>query len=129
VASDVGVLTINQAVSTLRFFFRVSLKRHEIVEHIKVIHEARKLPVVLSLEEVARLLDTAPGLKHRAALSVVAPLRATEVVSLNVADIDSKRVIIRVGRGSNASSVFADRSAERPWCNGTIISANLGPVS
>ena len=60
--------TINQTVSTLRFFFRVTLKRHEIVEHTHVIHEPRKLPVVLSVEEVARLLDAAPGLKYKAAL-------------------------------------------------------------
>ena len=62
--------TINQAVSTLRFFFRVTLGRHEIVEHTHVIHEPRKLPMVLSPEEVARLLDAAPGLKYKAALSV-----------------------------------------------------------
>jgi site-specific recombinase XerD len=53
-ASGVGVPTINQTVSTLRFFFRVTLKRYEIVEHTHVIHESRKLPVVLSVEEVAR---------------------------------------------------------------------------
>ena len=45
-ASGVGVPTINQTVSTLRFFFRVTLKRHEIVEHPHVVHEPRKLPVV-----------------------------------------------------------------------------------
>src|SRR5438093_3249882 len=78
-ASGVGVPTLNQTVSTLRFFFRVTLRRHEIVEHTHVIHETRK-PVVLSPEEVARLLDAAPGLKYKAALSVAygAGLRATE---------------------------------------------------
>ncbi len=97
-ASGVGVPTLNQAVSTLRFFFRVTLRRHEIVEHTHFIHEARKLPVVLSPEEVARLLDAAPGLKYKAALSVAygAGLRATEVISLKVSDIDSKQMIIRV---------------------------------
>ena len=100
-ASGVGVPSINQTVSTLRFFFRVTLRRHEIVEHTHVIHEPRKLPVVLSPEEVARLLDAAPGLKYKAALSVAygAGLRAAEVVSLKVADIDSKRMIIRVEQG------------------------------
>ena len=100
-SSGVGVPTINQTVSTLRFFFRVTLKRHEIVEHTHVIHEPRKLPVVLSPEEVARLLDAAPGLKYKAALSVAygAGLRATEVISLKVSDIDSKQMIIRVEQG------------------------------
>jgi site-specific recombinase XerD len=83
-ASGVGAPTLNQAVSTLRFFFKVTLRRHDIVEHTHFIHEARKLPAVLSPEEVARLLDAAPGLKYKAALSVAygAGLRAAEVVSL-----------------------------------------------
>jgi integrase/recombinase XerD len=100
-ASGVGVPTINQTLSTLRFFFRVTLRRHEIVEHTHIIHEPRKLPVVLSPEEVARLLDAAPGLKYKAALSVAygAGLRAAEVISLKVSDIDSKRMIIRVEQG------------------------------
>src|SRR5215472_6532156 len=101
VAGGVGVPTINQTVSTLRFFFKVTLGRPKIVEHTHAIHEPRKLPVVLSPEEVARLLNAAPGLKYQAALSVAygAGLRAAEVVSLKVSDIDSKRMIIRVEQG------------------------------
>lgn len=100
-ASGVGVPTISHTVSTLRFFFRVTLKRHHIVEHTHVIHEPRKLPVVLSPEEVARLLDAAPGLKYKVALSVAygPGLRATEVVSLKISDIDSQRMIFRVEQG------------------------------
>ena len=92
---------MNAAVSALRFFFRVTLKRSAIVEHTHFIHESRKLPVVLSPEEVVRLLDAAPGLKYKAALSVAygAGLRAAEVVSLKVSDIDSKRMLIRVEQG------------------------------
>jgi len=57
--------------------------------------------VVLNPEEVARLLEAAPGLKYKAALSVAygAGLRAAEVVSLKISDIDSNRMIIRVERG------------------------------
>ena len=92
---------LNHTVSALRFFFRVTLKRHDIVEHTTFICEPRKLPVVLSPEEVARLLNATPGLKYKAALSVAygAGLRAAEVVSLKVCDIDSKRMIIRVEQG------------------------------
>lgn len=99
--SGVGVPTRNQNVATLRFFFRVTLRRHAIVEHTTFIHEPRKLPVVLSPEEVARLLNAAPGLKYKAALSVAygAGLRAAEVISLKIGDIDSKRMIIRVEQG------------------------------
>jgi integrase/recombinase XerD len=92
---------LNHTVSALRFFFRVTLKRHDIIEHTTFIREPRKLPVVLSPEEVARLLNAAPGLKYKAALSVAygAGLRAAEVVSLKVCDIDSRRMIIRVEQG------------------------------
>jgi integrase/recombinase XerD len=68
--SGAGVPTVNQTVSMLRFFFQITLKRHDILQHTHFIHEPRKLPVVLSPEEVARLLDAAPGPKYKAALSV-----------------------------------------------------------
>ena len=92
---------LNHTVSALRFFFRVTLRRDDIVAHTMFIREPRKLPVVLSPEEVARLLNAAPGLRYKAALSVAygAGLRAAEVVSLKVSDIDSKRMIIRVEQG------------------------------
>ena len=100
-ASGAGVPTLNRSVATLRFFFRVTLGRGDIVNHTQFVHEPRKLPVVLSPEEVARFLDAAPGLKYKAALSVAygAGLRVSEVVALKVSDIDSKRMIIRVEQG------------------------------
>ena len=100
-ASGVGVPTVNQTVSTLRFFFKVTLGRPDLVERTTFVREPRKLPVVLSPEEVVRLLDAAPGLKYKAALSVAygAGLRVSEVVALKVGDIDSKRMIIRVEQG------------------------------
>ena len=49
--SGVGVPTLNQSVATLRFFFRITLKRHDILEHTHFIHEPHKLPVMLSPEE------------------------------------------------------------------------------
>jgi site-specific recombinase XerD len=92
---------LNHTVSALRFFFRVTLGRHDIVARTTFIREPRKLPVVLSPEEVAQLLNAALGLKYKAALSVAygAGLRAAEVVSLKVSDIDSKRMVIRVEQG------------------------------
>ena len=100
-ASGVGVPTLNQTVSTLRFFFKVTLGRPDLVERTAFVHEPRKLPVVLSPDEVARLLDAAPALKYKAALSVAygAGLRVSEVVALKIGDIDSKRMIIRVEQG------------------------------
>ena len=92
---------LNHNISALRFFFRITLKRHAIVERTHFVDQPGKLPVVLSPEEVARLLDAAPGLKYKAALSVAygAGLRAGEVVALKVSDIDSERMLIRVEQG------------------------------
>ena len=99
--SGVDTPTLNHTTTALRFFFRVTLKQTAIIEHTQFVRRPRKLPVVLSPEEVARLLNAAPGLKYKAALSVAygAGLRAAEVVSLKVCDIDSKRMIIRVEQG------------------------------
>jgi integrase/recombinase XerD len=100
-ASGVGAGAVNATVAALRFFFRITLGRRDITEHTAFIHEPRKLPVVLSLDEMARLLDAAPGLKYKAALSAAygAGLRVSEVISLKVCDIDSKRMVIRVEQG------------------------------
>src|SRR5262249_36791012 len=91
----------SHGVCTSVLFSGVTLRRPAIIEHTTVLREPRKLPVVLSKEEVARLLNAAPGLKYKAALSVAygAGLRACEVVSLKVSDIDSKRMLIRVEQG------------------------------
>ena len=97
----VSATGMNAAVSALRFFFTVTLARHEAAAWMTTVREPRRLPVVLSPEEVARLLDAAPGLKYRAALSAAygAGLRAAEVVSLKISDIDSTRMVIRVEQG------------------------------
>jgi integrase/recombinase XerD len=96
-----SVPIINQALTSLRFLFMVTLRRPDVVAELPFIREPRKLPVVLSPEEVARFLEAAPGLKYRAALSVAygVGLRAAEVVSLKVSDIDSTRMVIRVEQG------------------------------
>ena len=100
-ASGAHIPILNHTVAALRFFFRVTLRRADIIEHTTFVHEPRKLPVVLSPEEVARLLDAAPGLKYKAALGVAygAGLRAAEVISLKIGDIDSKRMVIHVEQG------------------------------
>jgi len=100
-SSGTGVPTINHSLTALRFLFMVTLRQPDVVIHVPFVREPRRLPVVLSPVEVARLLEAAPGLKYRAALSVAygAGLRASEVVSLKIADIDSARMVIRVEQG------------------------------
>ncbi|WP_394885933.1 tyrosine-type recombinase/integrase (plasmid) [Mesorhizobium sp. AaZ16] len=99
--SDVGPATINGAVSALRFLFTVTLRRRDLGRALVVTRYPRKLPEVLSVEEAARLLEAAPGIKYKAALGVAygAGLRVSEVAHLKVDDIDSTRMLIRVEQG------------------------------
>ena len=108
-SSGASATAMNTAVSALRFFFTATLGRDDAQVGMTTVREPRKLPVVLSPEEVARLLDAAPGLKYRAALSVAygAGLRASEVVSLKLADIDSSRMVIRVEQGKGRKDRYA----------------------
>jgi integrase/recombinase XerD len=80
----------------------VTLERPDLVRPLRIVTEPRRAPVVLSQEEVARLLEAAPGLKYKAALSVAygAGLRVSEVANLKVSDIDSQRMTLRVERGN-----------------------------
>src|SRR5260370_14408246 len=98
VSTGTGPPTINHTVTALRFLFIVTLRKPELVAYLPFVREPRRLPVVLSPEEVARLLNAAPGLKYKAALSVAygAGLHASEFISLKVADIDSARMGIPV---------------------------------
>ncbi len=108
-AGGARATTMNAVVSALRFFFTVTLERDDANAAMTTVREPHKLPVVLSPEEVARLLDAAPGLKYKAALSVAygAGLRASEVVSLKVSDIDSSRIVIRVEQGKGRKDRYA----------------------
>src|SRR5712671_6524068 len=103
--TEIGVQppTVNSSAVALRFFFTVTLGRANLAAQLTRVHYPRRLPRVLSPEDVGRLLEAAPGpgLKYKAALSVAygAGLRAAEVVALTVSDIDSKRMVIRVEQG------------------------------
>ncbi len=94
---------MNAQASALRFFFTITLGRADLAHQLARAHYPRKLPRVLASEQVARLIEAAPGpgLKHKAALSVAygAGLRGCEVVMLRVSDIDSQRMLIRVEMG------------------------------
>jgi len=101
VSMGVSWPALNQTVCALRFFYGVTLGQGEIPERIAYAREPRKLPVVLNADEVVRFLEAVPSLKTRVALTTAyaAGLRASEAVSLNVADIDSVRMVIRVEHG------------------------------
>jgi integrase/recombinase XerD len=107
--SGASAANMNLAVSALRFFFGVTLGRGDAEVGMTTVRLPQRLPVILSPEEVARLLEHAPGLKARAALSVAygAGLRASEVVSLKLGDIDSERRVIRVEQGKGRKDRYA----------------------
>jgi site-specific recombinase XerD len=99
----VGTPTFNNRLTVLSFFFTTTCPRPEMKRHMRYQRAAKKIPVVLSAEEVARLLEAAPGpgLRYRAAFSVAygGGLRASEVTHLKLGDIDSDRMLIRVDQG------------------------------
>lgn len=104
VSQGISWPALNQTVCALRFFYGVTLDRGEIPERIVYARTPRKLPVILSADEVVRFLEAVPSLKARAALTTAyaAGLRASEAVSLKVADIDSDRMLIQVHHGKGA---------------------------
>lgn len=93
--------TVRQHVAALRFVFVKTLKRAYMLDYIPFPREERRLPVVLSKEEVTRLIEASSSLMHRAMLMTLyaAGLRRTEAANLKVADIDSKRMVLHVRQG------------------------------
>ena len=109
VEQGVSSTTINATLTGLTFFFDVTLERPLALKRMSRVRTPQKLPQVLSLEEVERLLASSKNPKHRAALAVAygAGLRASEVVHLKIADIDSERMIVRVVQGKGRRDRYA----------------------
>ncbi len=109
VEMDVSPTTINATLTGLGFFFGVTLERPAALKRMSRVRKPQKLPRVLSVEQVERLLAGACNPKHRAALAVAygAGLRASEVVHLKVSDIDSERMIVRVVQGKGRRDRYA----------------------
>jgi len=102
-------ITLNATITGLKFFFDVTLDRAEVVAKMQPVRVPRKLPVILSRDEVARLIAAAPSLEYQTALSVAygAGLRASEVVGLKVGDIDSQRMTLRIEQGKGRKDRYA----------------------
>ena len=101
--------SINSAVSALRFFFTVTLDRPDLARRLTVVPQPRRIPVVLSVEEVTLLLQAASAPKYKAAFATAygAGLRVSEVVALKVGDVDSERMLLRVERGKGGKDRHA----------------------
>ncbi len=101
--------SMNSAVSALRFFFSTTLDRPDMERHLTFVREPRKIPVILSPQEIGQLLEAAPGPKYKAAMSAAysAGLRVSEVVALKVADVNSKRMLLRIEQGKGRKDRLA----------------------
>ena len=106
--TGVPVPTMNSIVAALRFFFTHTVDRPDLARKLVRTAHARKIPVVLSLEEMKRLLEATTCLKHQAALSVAygAGLRVAEVSTLKVSDIDSERMLLHIVEGKGGKDRF-----------------------
>jgi integrase/recombinase XerD len=90
-----------QVLAALRYFYRYVIRRGEVVEDIRGPRTAKKLPIVLSVEEVARFFKAISSLKHRTILMLAygAGMRVGEAVRVRLADIDRERKVIRISQG------------------------------
>ena len=105
----VSPASLNSAISGLKFFFSVTLDRPETMAKMQPVHLPRKLPEIMSPDEVRRLIAAAGNLKHQTALSLAyaTGLRVNEVVHLKIGDIDSQRMTLRVEQGKGQKDRFA----------------------
>jgi integrase/recombinase XerD len=96
--SGTSICTRNQTMTGVKFLFRVTLRRHDLVAEIFHLREPDRVPLVLSQKEIKRILAMASSLKARVMLSLAygCGMRAGEVVRLKVGDIDSAQEIIRI---------------------------------
>jgi site-specific recombinase XerD len=111
-AEELRLFQLHQTQSgmqPLRFFFTVTLDRPDLARRLTVVPYPRRIPVVLSVEEVTLLLHAASAPKYKAAFATAygAGLRVSEVVALKVGDIDSERMLLRVERGKGGKDRHA----------------------
>jgi integrase/recombinase XerD len=102
-------ITLNATITGLKFFFDITLGRGEVMAGMQPVRVPQTLPVVLSRDEVARLLAATRNVKHQTALSLAygTGLRVSEVIGLKIDDIDSERMTLRVQQGKGRKDRYA----------------------
>ncbi|REE07252.1 site-specific recombinase XerD [Paraburkholderia sp. BL27I4N3] len=105
----VSPVSLNAAITGLKFFFEITLHEPDLMARMQPVRVPRVLPVVLSPDEVGRLIAATGNLKHQTALSVAygAGLRASEVVALKVGDVDGQRMTLRIEQGKGRKDRYA----------------------
>ncbi|NLS16769.1 tyrosine-type recombinase/integrase [Rhizobium sp. P40RR-XXII] len=114
VSTGISWASLNQIVCALRFFYGITLGQDDIPERIPYARAPRKLPVILSADEVVQFLEAVSSLKARVALTTAyaAGLRVGEVCGLKVEDIDSSRMVMHVRHGKGAKARYVMLSTE-----------------
>ena len=104
--------TVRLHVAALRFFFVKTLKRRYLLDDTPYPKAPRRLPTILSVEEMAQLIDAADGLYHRTMLMVLysTGMRSAELLQLQVADIDSRRMLIHIQHGKGGRDRYVPLS-------------------
>jgi integrase len=122
-----SAIALNATLTGLKFFFDITLGRGELLSKMSPVRVPQTLPVVLSREEVARLIAAVTNLKHQTALTVAygAGLRASEVIALKVGDIDSERMTLRVEQGKAARTATP---CSRPCCWSDCAIGGASPI-
>jgi len=142
----ISPISLNATITGLKFFFGTTVNHPELTAKMHPVHVPHKLPVILSRDEVARLIRAAGSLKNQAALSVAygAGLRVSEVAALKVGDVDGQRMTLRIEQGKGQKDRYAMLSpvlldllrvwwrtarAEGKMLNGGWLFPGLNPVN
>jgi integrase/recombinase XerD len=131
VDQGISAITLNATITGLKFLFEATLGQPELMAKMHPVRMSRTLPIILSREEVNRLLDAAKNLKHQTALSVAygAGLRVSEVTALKVGDIDSQRMLLRVEQGKGAKDRYALLPLDPATAAAHLVALRPGPRS
>ena len=105
----ISAISLNATITALTFFFKTTLSRPDVISKMHYVHAPRKLPVLLSPDEVARLIRAAGSERDQTALAVAygAGLRVGEVCALKISDIDSERMTLRIEHGKGQKDRYA----------------------
>lgn len=109
VKNDTSRISINAALTAIRFLFNITLDKPEQVKYLVSVPVPRKLPRILSREEVTRLIESTQHPKYKTAFSVAygAGLRISEIVALKITDIDSDRMVLHIEQGKGSKDRYA----------------------
>ena len=130
IESGASIINRNRIMTGVKFLFRVTLRRHDLAAEIFHLKEPQKIPVVMSQDEIRRLLAMSANIKVRVMLSLAygCGLRAGEVVRLRVGDIDSAQNIIRIVQSKGTQGPQRDAAGGHSRDAAALVDGAPGPA-